>query len=398
MVVKKYFINQRRDGYNYDAREKKYFSWGFDIWLNGSRQQARGFNTKLAAQNTVTELRKGARNVRLGLSTTAQTITSPTLHELFQKKLNSIPTGQERTRAKRVFTTFLSLLPTGLKVSELKTVHLNTFKESRIENGVSHSTIKRELVPVMECLNNADSYFAELENYQRPRKPKLSIAKSKREATIRDQDRRRIFAYLFAPKKDAERLDNFEARRRVGLFFLMCLLTTSRPGEIAKVKRTDVDYDTGFLQIIGTKTINQKPSIRKLMITPTMKAILDERLQKALGNFLFTNSGQVTGHMRKQLKQACEVNNIPYGKFRSDGIIFYTARHTSTTILAHSNEVDTKTAGDFTGHSDETMTLYYTHTSPETLKKASDVLESELGDLLPDREFLESNRVVKELQ
>ena len=81
---------------------------------------------------------------------------------------------------------------------------------------------------------------------------------------------------------------------------------------------------------------------------------------------------------------------MKYGKNEMNGIIFYTARHTATTVLAHSNQVDTKTAGTFTGHSDETMTLYYSHPTPETVDQAGEILEENMGKKLLSGEFLES--------
>jgi len=48
MVVKKYFIEKPLSGYLYDRREKKYFTWGFDIYLNGSRIQERGLSDSVS--------------------------------------------------------------------------------------------------------------------------------------------------------------------------------------------------------------------------------------------------------------------------------------------------------------------------------------------------------------
>ncbi len=52
-------------------------------------------------------------------------------------------------------------------------------------------------------------------------------------------------------------------------------------------------------------------------------------------------------------------------------------------------ESGTKTAGTFTGHSDETMTLYYSHTNRKMLEIAGEVLEQNMGNILIDGEFLE---------
>lgn len=387
MAIRKYYVSRPKEGYRYDRKENKYFSWGYDIWLDRTRQSERGFFTREHAEDAVKALREQHKNARHGITPPKD---DPFLIELFQKKLDSIGTRRDRQRAKRVFKTFLELLPENIRVIEIKTAHLNAYKEKRIADGVKNSTIKREMVPIIEVLNNADHYFAELEGYRPPRKPKISIPKTRKTVTIGMDARQKILKYLLGPRKDSERLSHAAARRRVGLFLQFCLLTVSRPGEIASLRKSDVDLQAGRLIIHGTKTQHKENSDRHLLITPTMRSILIERFEINSGDYIFTRGGKVTGKMYDCLKAACEAVGVKYGKNDPDGIIFYTARHTATTVLAHSNRVDTKTAGDFTGHSDETMTLYYTHTSPETLEIAGEVLEQNMGNILLDGEFLES--------
>lgn len=386
MAIKKYFVNKPKEGYPYDGKENKYFSWGFDIWLNGERVSERGFFTKKHAEDAVKALREDAKNSRLGISSR---IKSPQLIELFQKKLNAMPAGTDRVRAKRVFKYFLALVPGKLKVIDLETAHLYSYKEARIADGVKNATIKREMVPIMEALNNADNYFAELKSYRPPRKPKLTISKTRKTTVISLDARKKLLTYLLAHQQEGERAYQAAARRRVGLFLQFCLLTVSRPGETAAIRKADVDLQAGIIKLYGTKTENKAHSVRELLITATMRAILLERFELVTGEYLFTKGGHVTGKMRDRLKEACEAVGLKYGKFDPDGVIFYTARHTGTTVLAHSNLVDTKTAGAFTGHSDETMTLYYTHTNKKTLEIAGEVLEENMGNILFDGENME---------
>lgn len=170
----------------------------------------------------------------------------------------------------------------------------------------------------------------------------------------------------------------------------LCLLTVSRPGEIAAIRRTDIDLDTDILTIHGSKTDKKKESTRTVPITSTIRSILLERLSISRSEYVITAGGKVTGKMRDVFKVACESVGVKYGRKDPDGITFYSARHTAITTLQHSNRVDLKTTGDFAGQSDETMTLLYTHTSPETLKIIGEILEENMGSSLLDREFLES--------
>lgn len=386
-MIKKYFLNRHKDGYPFDRKANKQFSWGYDIWLNGERIQERGFFTKQHAEDAVAALRRETKNESLGIPIHRE---SPTLIELFQAKLNSITEKRDRTRSKRIFTLFLSLVPDQMKVVNLKTAHFKAYHQLRQNDGVSNSTIKRELVPVTEVLNNADHYFEELENYRPPRKPKLVISKTRNTTTIKFDERTRLLKWLLSPKRENERLPHAKARRRVGLFVQLCLLTVSRPGEVAALRRTDVDWHSGLVRLKGSKTANKQHSDRLLKITPTMSEILKEMSDRSETEYLFTRSGKLSGKHYGYMREACEAVGIPYGRFKADGITFYTARHTATTVLEQSNRIDTKSIMHYTGHSDETMTLYYSHPTPETVDQAGEILEENMGKKLLSGEFLES--------
>lgn len=384
MVVKKYCVNRKKDGFLYDPKIEKFFSWGFDIYLNGRRVQERGFLSKTLAEQAVAAAKVKAKQIRHGLKAEL----SAFLIELFQKKLDTL-TGRERTFQKRVFEFVISVLPERIRITDLRTAHLQTFIDARSRqltkqgNQIAPATVRRELIVIMATLNSAYLFYPELEIWKVPRKPPIKIQKQPRQKVISQSERAKIFAYLFGPAKDGEKPHQTEARKRTGYFLQFCLLTASRPGEVAKIRKQDVDFDSGLLKIYGTKT-RYKASrfVREIKLTPTMKNILLARIEAAEAqktDFLFTRSGSITPIMRDCLKSACEAHGIAYGRNKEDGIIFHTARHTSTTELARSNQVDVKTAGAFTGHSDETMTLYYTHTNEDLLKIAGEVLEQNFG-------------------
>jgi integrase len=391
MATKKYHVETPREGYPYDRKKGKYFSWGYDIWLGGQRIQERGFLTEEKAKQAVISLRESFKNDRLGIVNIKQT---PRLIEAFQRKLDSMPEGQERTRAKRVFTYFLSLLPPNIKLIELRTAHLKDYQDARLADGVKAATVRREMVPIKELLNNAGQYDETLENYRPPKKPRLTVPKTRRTATISTEKRREVLSWLLRPCDDDEFILNARSRRRVGLFLQFCLLTASRPGEVAVLKRSDVDWEYGIVKLLGTKTQNKQYSERRLRITPTMKSILREMWDVAPGEYLFTSGGKVTGNMYGHLKEACKAAGLKYGNKDLDGVIFYTARHTATTVMGLNN-VDMKTAGSFTGHSDATMTMYYTHTNGSAVEIAGEILEKNMGSSLFDGEFLESENVQK---
>lgn len=383
MVVKKFYVNSPKPGYPYDRNAKKYFSYGYDIWLHGTRKEERGFLTRADAEAAAKNLKRRA---------TIPNSRDPYLISLFQKKLDDM-TGPDRARAKRVFNDFLSCLDNKkVRVTEVRKAHFKSYRTKREKDGVSAATIRREFVPIVATLHNAGEYFEALDNYRPPKIPWPQVPRARKHKTISADERQLILEYLLAPRRPIEKWPKvYEARRRTGLFLQFCLLTASRPGEVARLRGSDIDWSENTISVIGTKSRKTDPDpVRVLQITPTMAAILRERQEKAQNEFLFFKGGKVTGKSRDLLKEACEAHDIPYGRHTQDGITFHTARHTATTELSRSQLVDSRTITEYTGHSDEAMVLYYTHAHPEMVQKAAEFLENKMGFPLYRREFLES--------
>jgi integrase len=383
MAIKKYFVSSPKPGYQFDRNAKKYYSYGYDIWISRQRVQERGFATKGAAEAAVIRLKEQEKNDRHGIINPNKV---PYLIELFQKRLDTIEDHRERVRAKRIFKYFLDLLPKGLKVTELRTAHLQLFVETRqkdntvrTKTSITNQTINRELVPIVASLKSAWKFFPVLDDYRPPRIPRPRIDKGRKERVISATEQDRIFEYLFADRREGEDRRMFENRRRTGQFLMLCLLTLSRPGEIAALKRTHIDLDAGVVEIHGTKTrFKSAQNVRRLSITETMARILKDRLALSNNEFVFTRSGAVTPQMYRELAAACTHADIKYGRDDRDAISFHTARHTGITMLLQAG-MDLKTVGKMAGHSDSRMTLYYTHANPEMVNKASLILEQKMG-------------------
>ena len=196
---------------------------------------------------------------------------------------------------------------------------------------------------------------------------------------ISQAEQDRIFGYLFSPRFENELKQEPDTRRRTGQFLLFCLLSLSRPGEIAALKKIDVDLDSGIVSITGRKSrYTATQIVRRLKMSATMIQIIEERAKLANSDYLFTRSGYVTPKMYLYLRKACEAAGVKYSRTEPDGISFHTARHTGITTLVQSG-MDLKTVGKMAGHSDSQMTLYYTHTNAEMVNRAADILEQKMG-------------------
>jgi len=86
-------------------------------------------------------------------------------------------------------------VPPLLNLAELRKAHLALYKDVRLSEGVSPATVRRELSPIMEALNNVDEY-CDVDGYRPPKKPAIPISKSRKEAIIRASDRKELLTYL----------------------------------------------------------------------------------------------------------------------------------------------------------------------------------------------------------
>jgi integrase len=368
MAIKKYFVNTAKNGYQYDRKDNKYFSWGFDVWIGGDRVRERGLPTKQEAENTIAQLKQNARNERLGI---APPVDAPELVALFQRKLDTMAVSPDRARAKRVMKAFLTLLPPAIKVTELRAAHIQIYIQNRTAAGVTASTIRRELVPVVAALHSAGIFFEALESYRPPKIARPKISKTRKSTVITPTNAKAILAWLFDPINDT----GHGLYRRTGLFLQICLLTASRPGEIAHLKKSDVDLNSMMLRIEGTKTrFESLAGLRYLNISPTIEKILLERLELTNTEYLFTRGGKVTGKMYDALAAACAANGIKYGKHEPNGITFNRSRHTGITNMIREG-IDLQTVGVIVGHSNSTMTMHYAHSDLEAVKQAILVLD-----------------------
>jgi integrase len=398
MAIKKYYVSTPKPGYALDRKAKKYFSWGYDIWVNRHRLQERGFPTKADAQAVVDDLK---RQEKLGAHGIISPSKIPALIELFQKHLDATRSKHDRVRAKRVFNYLLALLPKKIRVPEIRTSHLQLYVTARANDGVTAATVRRELVPVVSALRSAYLYFESLEDYTPPRVPRPRIVRAKKERVISAGERNKLLDWFFADRGPDESSKEYSTRRRTGQFLLMCLLTLSRPGEIAALRKSDVDMGEamrteegmiyyGIVSVTGQKSrYTATQMVRRLLITSTMREIFLERLNLSHSEYVFTRSGSVTPAMYEAMREACEKCGIKYGRVERDAVSFHTTRHTGITMLLQSG-VDLKTVGKLAGQSDSQMTLYYTHASPELVRKASQILEQKMGKNVRVSENLES--------
>src|SRR4029434_2377387 len=169
-------------GKRYSAKHKRHL-WGFDVYLGdgSSRRRVRTyqFETKKLAEEVLDALRSKEREERFGL---APLINRPVLADLIEKRIPMISAKAERTRAKRILYTWLSLIDPRIRVDEIKTPTIRAYVERRQADGRPPSSINRELATIDATLNPAGELFAELEHGEAQRR--LPSSSNRELATI----------------------------------------------------------------------------------------------------------------------------------------------------------------------------------------------------------------------
>lgn len=376
MAIKKFYSNKNKPSWKFDKRKEKFWSWGFDIYLsNGKRKREGGFASKSLAESAVARIKLGEVNKKYEL---VDDSIFPSCAELFQKRIDNVTERGEKTRSIRVLQMLLDLLHEkgldDLKINELTTGNIDLFTQKRQKEDVKDETINRDLRVIRATLNQAQTFFDDLENYNPPKVRFLKVAKTRRERIVDSTELKAILNYLLKPQTAEESKEIFLSRKRAGLLFLLSAVTGARPGELVALRQSDILKDIKSLRITGKKTrFKTSKTVRYFPLIQIIENILDEAIEIKAGKFIFTNKGTITETYYKQIKDACKACGIVYGRKVKGGLIPYDLRHTATTLIMHSG-ADFETVASITGQSRHTL-WHYTHANENSINAAVSVLE-----------------------
>jgi len=360
--------------------------YGYDIYLeSGKRKRESGFGTKESAQGAAARIKLSEKNRKFDLVDYRK---FPTCAELFQKRIENTSERGEQLRSKRVLQTILDLLGAkglvDLRLNELTTAHINLYTEKRQKEKVKDETINRDLRVVRAALNQAKTFFSDLENFTPPKIRFLKVKKTRRERIVQSFEAKAILFYLFKAQLPGESEKLFLSRRRAGLLFLLSAVTGARPGELVALKESDILEDLKVLRITGKKTrFKTAKTVRYFPLIETVRQVLTEAVAIKADGFIFTNNGTLTDTYYAHIKAACASAGIVYGRKIIGGLIPYDLRHTATTLIMQSG-TDFETVSSITGQSRHTL-WHYTHASTNSINRAVSVLENFAGQCLENK-------------
>ena len=189
-------------------------------------------------------------------------------------------------------------------------------------------------------------------------------------------------------------------------FFYTEIMTGLRRGEICGLRWEDFDEVNGTLKVCRTVRREKGTGLttgdtktyagtRKISLPPSVTAILKERKQTALTDWIFPNplcleQPTAPDSAYRRMKLLLEQAGLP-------DIRFHDLRHTFATHALTSG-VDVKTLSGILGHTRAAFTLdTYTHTTGDMQKRAAEIVGEFLTDIFGEelKPWEESVRTVK---
>ena len=157
-----------------------------------------------------------------------------------------------------------------------------------------------------------------------------------------------------------------DADKRAGNIMLIALYTGMRRGEIFKLMWQDLDFDRGFIRIVGPKGGRDET----IPMNEKARAVL-ERTPR-MGEYVFPgrDGGQLVT-VQRSLRRIKKAAGLP-----EDFRCLHGLRHSFASRLASSGQVDLFTISKLLTHKSVVMSQRYAHLRDETLRRASELAGS----------------------
>jgi integrase len=237
----------------------------------------------------------------------------------------------------------------NVNLDEVSPLDIERFKSSRLEEGVTPSTVNRHLAILKRLYNIAGQWGYSNQN----------PVKGIRFYSEKDRMRQRILGL----KEEGRLLE--AASEHLRPIILIALNTGMRRGEILALRWTDIDFEAGEITVKTSK--NGKPRI--VDINSRLFQVLHElKNQVQNDSYLFLNprTGKPFKKLQRSFRSACRRSGIV-------GLRFHDLRHTAASRMVVRG-VDLIRVKEILGHSSVRITERYTHSNREERKKAVELL------------------------
>jgi integrase len=246
----------------------------------------------------------------------------------------------------------------SMRLDEITADGIERYKQSRLERGLSPSTVNRDLAGLRRILLFAVKNDVIATTPFIAHKVKF-LRENRRERILSFEEERKYLAAADATLRDVATL---------------ILDMGLRPGEVCTIRRDDVHLHTvsAFVHVAAGKTSN---AVRDVPISQRAKEVVKRRICDAQGEYLFPlrvgNGLDWTAPMNEL--QPAHVRALRDSKI-VPGFRIYDLRHTYATRAVESG-TDPLTLMKLMGHADLKTTLRYVHLSKRHLGETQDKIE-----------------------
>jgi integrase len=154
-------------------------------------------------------------------------------------------------------------------------------------------------------------------------------------------------------------------------FMRMALVTGMRRGELFKLKWEHIDFDKGFIHIIGPKGGKDQT----IPLNPAAREVLENHPKDNNTAFVFPGRG---GGQRVEIRRPIDRIRKRAG-LPKDFRPLHGLRHTFASMLASSGQVDLYVLQKLLTHKTPAMTQRYAHLRDDALRRASNLASDLIG-------------------
>jgi len=266
-----------------------------------------------------------------------------TLRELISLYLKEYAKPNKRSYSTDIFRakSILSFFTENKPASDITPLDIERFKSYR-KDRVKLSTVNREIAFLKHVYTKGVEWGKVFEN------------PAKKVKLFREDNRR----LRFLSKDEIKRLLD-STNGQLKAILITALHTGMRLSEILNLKWTHIDFETGYITILNSKSGEK----REIPISPTLTKTLRNVIRYIGSEYVLNGKyGGAVRDIRGSFKKALSRAGIT--DFR-----FHDLRHTFASHLVM-NGTDLKTVQELLGHKTIEMTLRYSHLSPDHKRKA----------------------------
>jgi integrase len=357
--------------------------WGFRGRIGKRRVQIYAWESRDEAVRAADDLKRQSIEETYGITPAREPVTLAQLVAEYVKDLDT-DNNKNHKRKKVILEAFRDHVGGERLVATLEEPDALSFKRRRLaESALKPNSINRELEAVASMFNRVGSFFPSLKNWKHPRLPYEGV-EGGRERVITGDEESRLLAALRAPRRPGrartastkrlagEQVLAYRARLVVADLFELAPHVGMRRTELRLLEKGWIDFDAALVRLPAHVT--KKRRARDVPLNEVALRILHRRCaQSPHPRYVFTNARgtNVLGEYQlyRAIRKAAAGAGVTYGQRVEGGFTLHDTRHTAATRMLHRGN-DLATVADVLGHSKETMTMRYSHSTLESRRRA----------------------------